>query len=161
MSMWQQWTHLRHTKATPPEHIYFLPPPLLCIHSDHLKHKYVFYFTLLEIFQYVIPTRMFFFNIVNMDQASLLGQDLLSLPWGITIHPINLIVPWTMIGVWIDGQVVPASFGPVAHVGPEEIFFHLHHDHPQLPTHVFIMRRPGMYNFTVPILCSELFLYNL
>ena len=88
-----------------------------------------------------MQVRMFFFIILNMDQAPLLGQDPLSTPWGITIHPIDPIVPWTMIGVWIDGQVVPATFGPAAHVGPEQIFFHLYHDHPQLPSHVFIMRR--------------------
>jgi len=108
-----------------------------------------------------MQVRMFFFIILNMDQAPLLGQDPLSTPWGITIHPIDPIVPWTMIGVWIDGQVVPATFGPAAHVGPEQIFFHLYHDHPQLPSHVFIMRRPGVYSFTVPVLCSELFYYDL
>ena len=75
---------------------------------------------------------MFFFVILNMDQASLLGQDLLLVPWGITIHPIDPIVPWTMIGVWIDWIIVSATFGPIAHIGPDAVIFHFYHDHPQL-----------------------------
>src|ERR1700730_2459160 len=103
-----------------------------------------------------MQVRMFFFIILNMDQAPLLGQDPLSTPWGITIHPIDPIVPWTMIGVWIDGQVVPATFGPAAHVGPEQIFFHLYHDHPQLPSHVFIMRREDQGCIVLQYLCYVL-----
>src|ERR1700731_4559715 len=103
-----------------------------------------------------MQVRMFFFIILNMDQAPLLGKDPLSTPWGITIHPIDPIVPWKMIGVWIDGQVRTPTFGSAAHVGPEQIFFDLYHDPLQLPSHVFIMRRPGVYSFTVTDLCSEL-----